>query len=354
VSEQSQPQSQYPQIRIVHHGDGTAEVNGVPVRPGPDEHVRDAAYAAAVALVAHLPGPVVATTVEADGAAFQLTLYPGRTVLAADRPDAADGPDRSTFGLFGAIVRRGAARVPARLPVLRLGWLLTAVIGCVLVAAMAAVLLERGDDSVVRLSVQQQNEAAGAAQPQSAGASPDAPTPAGKMLGALARGSLAGISGLDKASPAAAAGTDPGTPPATMSAPAALPGPPGAGASQDPAPSRPARTRPARPNPAPVGSFRVEGVTLALLGGDKKSPSVTYVITVSANGQAPVTLTYTYTGSRSGGSVTRTVTLSGETDYAVTGEIPGRPYCGQAVSVRAWTSPAAGTGAVSAVTTPGC
>lgn len=355
MSDQNRPQSQYPQIQIVHRADGTAEVNGVPVDPAPDQHVRDAAYAAAVALVAHCPGPVVATSVEADGAAFRLTLYPGRSVLAADPPDAADRGCRRAFAFFGGIARRGAASMPTRLPVLRLGWLLTAVIGCVLVAAMAAVLLERGDGSLVRLSVQQQKEAADPGLPQAVGSAPSAPTTVGKVLGALAQGGVAGISRLAGASPAAPAPAGAAGPAATATAPAALPGPPAPSASQGPDSGRPApATRPARPNPAPAGSFRVEGVTLALLGGDKKSPSVTYVITVSANGRDPVTLTYTYSGSGSGAAVARTMTLSGETDYAVTGEIPGRAYCGQTVTVTAWTSPAAGSGTVSAVTTPGC
>jgi hypothetical protein len=356
VSDQNRPQNQYPQIQIAHRADGTAEVNGVRVDPAPGQHVRDAAYAAAVALVAHCPGPVVATSVEADGAAFQLTLYPGRSVLAADLPDAADRGRRRASGFFDGIARRGAAVTPSRLPVLRLGWLMTAVIGCVLVAAMAAVLLERGDSSLVRLSVQQQKEAADSGSPQAAGSAPSAPTTVGEVLGALAQGGVAGITGLGKAaSPASAARSGAGSPAPAATVPAALPGPPGQGASQNPEPGRsvPA-TRPARPNPAPAGSFRVEGVTLALLGGDKKSPSVTYVITVSANGQSPVTLTYTYSGSRGGATVTRSMTLSGETEYAVTGEIPGRPYCGQTVSVSAWTFPAAGSGTVSAVTTPGC
>lgn len=356
MSEQNGPQSQYPQIRIVHRADGTAVVDGVPVRTKPGEHVRDAAYAAAVALVARAPGPVVAVSVEPDGTEYPLTLYPRHPAFAAGDAGAAAGRAQRTYAVADRIVRRGVAALPTRLPVLRLGWLLAAVFGCVLVATVTAVLLESSGTSVVRLSVEQQKDPADAGPQQAAGSWPAAgPTTAGNALGALAQRGVAGISLPAKPSgPSTRPAAGLAGPASAATAPAALPSPPGGNPSQ-PSGSRPApSTAPARPDPAPAGPVTVRQVSLALLGGDKKDPSVTYVITLSTSSPNPVTLTYSYAGSRGTAAETRSVTLSGETEYAVTGVIAGRPYCGQTVSVRAWTSPAAATGAVGALTTPGC
>lgn len=349
MSEQNE--SHPPRIRIVYRADGTAEVNGVAVRVDPGRDVRDAAYAAAVALIAQAPGPVVALSIEPDGTAYPLTLYPGRTVLGIDESVPADRRDRWIPG--GGLLPRRIATMPSRLPVLRLGWLLTAVIGCVVVAAMAAVLLHRDESSVVRLSIEQQNGSLGSAAPQAAEPPAIVPvTTAGKALGGLASRVAAEISRQPKGSPSAPGPAGHGIP-ATAGTGTASTGSASAGSSQDSG-GQTGPTRTSRPDPTSAGTFTVGEVTLVLIGGDKKDPSLTYVITVSANGTKPVTLTYTYSGSGNGAAVTRSTTLSGETDYAVTGQLPARSYCGQTVTMRVSTSPASDTGTAVAATTPGC
>jgi hypothetical protein len=397
VSEQNQPR--LPQVRIVHRPDGTAEVNGVTVWPEPGGDVRDAAYAAAVALVANSPGPVLAASVEADGTVYPLTLYPSRFAFPPEAPDAAPGRSRrsrsprssrssrwaGSGGLGLGLLRRGGNRGASGtgsggaaggsrltrltlLPTLRLGWLLTAVIGCVLVAVMAAVLIERDSPSLVRLSVDQQNQDVGSAQPQDAATQPDAAHAARRGLGRRAPGETggaidasgpgaqppAGPSGMASSGGAGAAA--PGAEPsAAPTAPAeAPPAPPSNGVSPTPdtQPAPPGSTN--HPKPTPTGPLAVSNLTLVLVGGNKSEPDVDFLMTVSANGPGPVTLTYSYAGKRGGPVVTRRLTLSGETDYAVPGQIVAKPYCGQTVTMRAATSPTAANGVADASATPGC
>ena len=360
MSEQNQ--SRFPQIRIVYLPDGTAEVNGAPVWPEPGVDLRDAAYAAAVALVADAPGPVLAASVEADGTVYPLTLYPARTAFPADGPGAAGRrrPGRAGSGI--GLLRGGVGL--ARLPTLRLGWLLTAVIGCVLVAAMAAVLLDRDDPSLVRLSVDQQNEEVGSAQPQSsADPRPDAALAGGRALGRLAPGvpgRAVGASGPGGMAAAAASGAASGTAAQagqTSAAPTASATTPPATASDTPSQTPDAQPAPpgsARPKPSPTGRAAVTGVTLVLVGGQKTDPDLDFLMTVSANDPSPVMLTYSYTGSKGGAVVTRRLQLSGETEYTVPGQIAAKPYCGQTVTMRATTFPASANGPVNASAMPGC
>lgn len=363
MSEQNQPR--FPQIRIVHHPDGTAEVNGVAVWPQPGVDVRDAAYAAAVALVAKAPGPVLASSVEADGTVYPLTLYPAPLPFPADEAHAAGGRRgrlaRSGLGLL----RRGGGGGLARLRTLRVGWLLTAMIGCVLVAVMAAVLLDRDDPSLVRLSVDQQNEELASAQPQdSAATQPDAARAAGRVLGRLAPGEpgravgARGPGGLIAAGASGAASGTAARPGQTGAAPTpsstASSAPASGGASQTPDAQPVPPPGSGRPKPTPTGPLAVTGLTLVLVGGNKTEPDLDFLMTVSASGPSPVLLTYSYTGSRGGAVVTRRLKLSGETEYAVPGQIAAKPYCGQTVTMRATSFPSAANGAVSASATPGC
>jgi hypothetical protein len=364
VSEQNQPR--FPQIRIVHHPDGTAEVNGVIVWPQPGVDVRDAAYAAAVALVANAPGPVLATSVEADGTVYPLTLYPAPIPFPADEAYTAGGRRggrRARSGL--GLLRRGGGMGLARLPTLRLGWLLTAVIGCVLVAVMAAVLLERDDPSLVRLSVDQQNEELASAQPQSSSTAtqPDAAQAAGQAPGPLAPGEpgravgARGPSGLVAAGAngaasgtAAQAGQTGGAPTPSATAPSHTAS---GGTSQTPD-AQPVPPGSARPKPTSTGPLAVTGLALVLVGGNKTEPDLDFLMTVSASGPGPVMLTYSYAGSKGGAVVTRRLKLSGETEYAVPGQIAAKSYCGQTVTMHATSSPGAANGRVSAAATPGC
>jgi hypothetical protein len=115
------------------------------------------------------------------------------------------------------------------------------------------------------------------------------------------------------------------------------------------------------PRPKPVGArpFAVTGATVALVGAGKGGAGkdgavVDYAITVSTNGPNPVTLTYRYAGGSGAAPVSRTVVLSGQTEYAVTGAISARPYCGGNLAMHISTSPAAGNGSVAAAMTPNC
>jgi hypothetical protein len=93
---------------------------------------------------------------------------------------------------------------------------------------------------------------------------------------------------------------------------------------------------------------------LALVGGDQSDPSIAYVATISTSSTAPVTLTYSYAGTGGRATVTRTVMLSGDTNYVVANLIPAQPYCGGPVTMTVFTSPAAKNGPVTATAQPGC
>lgn len=335
---------QPPSVRIVHHADGTAEVDGVPVPVEPGQDPRDAAYLAAVQLVAGAGGPVAATRVEADGREYPLMLYPVPAVLAAGGAGAGAA---GAMGIGGAGVGAGKPlrRRSRRQPALGVGWLVAAACACVLLSVLATLLLQKGSPPVVRLSVDTESATAHApvamaigtamrVQPQR-GASgaraatlkpkPSRPTPSpiARTGGRNSAGGTVGASG----------GTSQGS---GLGAPAPAPGP-----------------RP-RPRPGGGGQGSVSDVTLALIGGGKIVPDVSYVITVSTTSTAPVTLTYTYSGGSGGAPVTKSEVLSGQTEYAIVGLIPAQPYCGGSVTMTAATYPMAGNGTASATSRPSC
>lgn len=128
-------------MRIVHHADGTAEVNGAAVVVEPGEDVRKAAYLAALdVLAASGVTPVAATRVEPDGTEYPFTLYPGRIVVVASR----------------------SSRMRRALGSLRLGWLAAAACGCVLLTMLATVLLRANDPGLGRTGPNARRVEAGA------------------------------------------------------------------------------------------------------------------------------------------------------------------------------------------------
>jgi hypothetical protein len=249
-----------------------------------------------------------------------------------------------------------------------LGWLAAAACGCVLLAMTATVLLRQNDPALVRLTVNHMNQDDG---PIGSAAGATARTPAVRAIGqgiaesawhsvlAPTADTAGGAVGDDGRGPGpAAAPTASGRAGARQPGAAGSAGAGGAGAPE-PGVSQAPKTLPApapgpRPRPSAGQPFAVTDLTLALVGGDKGDPEFAYVITVSTDGPNPVTLTIGYPGPAGAAAVTRTVVLSGQTEYALAATIPGQPYCGTSLTMRAATSPAAGNGAVSATSTPGC
>jgi hypothetical protein len=349
----------YREVRIVYHADGSASVNGVPVAVEPGRDMRDAAYQAAVELVAAsgITDPVPATSVEPDGAAYQVTLYPTRTVLAADAAVAAAGsaPLAGSAGVGGV----GAASALHRVrrawyrPTLSVSWLAAAACACVLLSVLATVLLRENGPSVVRLSVDTENDP---------GHSPAARTMGRAIATAPGVMSTASVRALAKKAAAAKPSVSP--PPMRLHASTA-PAPgigvqPTPGLPPEPQPSKtvptPAPTPSAKPTPTPSSAkpVAVTNLALALVGGDNTDQSIAFVATASTNSTAPVTLTYTYAGSKGRAPVTQSVTLSGHTNYVIADLIPVQPYCGGPVTMTVSTSPAARTGSVTETTQPGC
>ena len=297
-------------MRIVHHADGTAEVNGLPVTVRPGQDVREAAYLTAVALVSSLAGagggaPVPATRVEPDGTQYPLMLYPARTQFAADLSKTRTNPTLATQTLRG-------------LASLRLRWLVPVACGCVLLTALTTVLLHTSEPEAAQSAV-------------SAGVTESAPSPSST---GDARAVSAGMVGdADRARASAS--------PAENSAhPAPLPS--------------------ARPNTAASPTARqttghpaVGDMALALFGGDRDDPAVSYILTLTADDTGPITLTYVYSGSKAPGG-TRTEVLSGQTQYALAGTIPGQAFCGGTVTMRVSTRPQAANGTVTARTMQAC
>jgi len=397
-------------VRIAYQADGSATVNGLPVTIEPGQNVRDAAYQAAVGLVmaAGASGPVAATSVEADGARYPLTLYPLKAVLAANAlvnaaaisaagnaaagggagdagsmgagaagtgaaggPGAADPTAVGGAGVDGAIglgitggfegQYRRARRAWYR-PTLSISWLVAGACACVLLSVLATVLLRQNDPSLVRLSVDTENEvghsAAARAMGRAMASLPDAvskPTAkasaskhpvapsASPLAHPPAKGSAVGDdSGNDSGSSGSSGNsyevgsTSVGVPQPTNTIPKPVPGP---------------KPKPAPDSPAPAA---VTDLTVALVGGDRTDPSLAYVITVSTSNTNPVTLTYTYAGSRGRGTVKHGIVLSGDSEYVLSDLIPAQPYCGGAVTMTVATSPAADNGTVVATTQPGC
>jgi hypothetical protein len=94
-------------------------------------------------------------------------------------------------------------------------------------------------------------------------------------------------------------------------------------------------------------------MALALFGGDHDDPEVSYILTVTATDTEPITLTYVYYGSKAPGG-TRTQVLSGQTEYALAGTIPGQAFCGGSVTMRVSSRPKAANGTVTARTMQAC
>jgi len=399
-------------VRIAYHADGSATVNDVPVAVEPGQNVRDAAYQAAVGLVmaAGASGPVAATSVEADGTPYPLTLYPLKAVLAANAlvnaaaisaagnaaagggageagavragaagTSAVGGPGAADPTAVGGAAADGAiglgiaggfegqyrrARRAWYRPTLSISWLVAGACACVLLSVLATVLLRQNDPSLVRLSVDTENEVGHSAAARAMGramaslpdvvSKPTAKASASKHPAAPSASPLAhppakastvgddsgndggNNSGGSRDGGYDAGSTSVGVPQPTNTVPKPVPGP---------------KPKPAPDSPAPAS---VTDLTVALVGGDRTDKSLAYVITVSTSNPNPVTLTYTYGGSRGRGTVKRSIVLSGDSEYVLPGLILAQPYCGGAVTMTVATSPIADDGTVVATTQPGC
>jgi hypothetical protein len=344
------PPSTYGEVRIVHRPDGTATVNGAPIAVQPGQDPRDAAYQAAVELAVSLgaTGPVVATSVEPDGAAYPVTLYPTPAALAAADASAASVGAASAFNR----VRRAWYR-----PTLSVSWLAAAAFACVLLSVLATVLLREGGPSVVRLSVDTESDPAHAPGTRSAGraiaTAPGAMTSASvralakKAAAAGARPSASPSPALSHASTAAVPGI--GIQPTTGLPPVTQP----STTAPSPTPSSSPKPTPT-PTPTSTKPAAVTNLALSLVGGDSSDQSIAFVATASTDGTGPITLTYTYAGTKGPAPVTQTVRLSGHTNYMLADLIPAQPYCGGPVTMTVSTSPAAKTGSVTETAQPGC
>jgi hypothetical protein len=332
----------YGEVRIVYRADGTATVNGAPVVIGPGQDMRDAAYQAAVALAvaSGATGPVVATSVEPDGVAYPVTLYPSRAASAAAEAAPAG------VGAAGALhrVRRAWYR-----PTLSVSWMAAAACACVLLSVLATVLLHEDGPPTVRLSVDTENNPTRTPAAQSIGhAVSTAPgVTSTERIRALAKRAAAATPSAS-AAPSASRSTVAAVPGVFAQPTPGLPGPqPSHGTivpSQDPGTSPSGGTK----------RVAVTGLTLSMVGGDQSHQNIAYVATVTTSNSEPVTLTYTYSGAGGRAAVTRTVQLSGSTNYVVANLIPSQPYCGGPVTMTASTSPAAKTGPATASAQPGC
>ncbi|HET9167806.1 MAG TPA: hypothetical protein VFN97_00175 [Actinospica sp.] len=338
------PSSTHGEVRIVYHADGSASVNDAPVAVGPGQDLRDAAYQAAVGLAVSsgATGPVVASSVEPDGAVYPVTLYPSAAALAAAETGAAGA---ATSGALDR-VRRAWYQ-----PTLRVSWLAAAACACVLVSVLATLLLHEDGPPVVSLSVDTENDPSHSPEARAMGHA------IAKVPGVLMTES---VRALAKKAAAAKPADSP-----TAAQPRVSPAPvPDIGAQ--PTPGLPPATQPsttsaapspsAKPTPSPSSTkpAAVTNLTLALVGGDQSDQTIAYVATVGTSNTSPVTLTYTYSGTGGRASVTRTVQLSGHTNYVLADLIPAQPYCGGPVTMTATTSPIAKNGVVTATAQPGC
>jgi hypothetical protein len=288
-------------------------------------------------------GPVVATSVEPDGAAYPVTLYPTAAALAAAGA-AASGASESAFNR----VRRAWYH-----PTLSVSWLAAAACACVLLSVLATVLLHEDGPPVVRLSVDTENDPghSPAAQPMDHAVA--------KAPGVLTTASIRAL-----AKKAAAVMPSASATPITLHASTApVPGigtQPTPGLPPVPQPSNTASTPSPSPKPTPTPTpsitkpATVTNLTLALVGGDQSDQTIAYVATVSTGSTAPVTLTYTYAGTGGRAPVTRTMPLSGRTSYVIADLIPAQPYCGGPVTMTAYTTPVAKNGLATATAQPGC
>lgn len=319
-----------PTVLIVHHPDGSADVNGVPIPVAPGQDTREAAYLAAVALVADTgTAPVAAMRVEADGTQYPFTIYPGRTVLAAD---LSTKPRRALASFKPNRLAAGAC-------------------GCILVAALAATLTYLNNTSADQTDM----------------GSNLANTTPGSFSGGSTRAAGADVARGTRNALTALRGSIPGSARGTGER---------SSASDAAAAASSARSRlspglhsgahdPSRPFPAgwPPGSFRrlhaapstaVGDLTLALIGGQSFDPDIAYVITVSTSTTAPIILTYSYSGSRGSLTSTHEEVLSGQTEYMLSDTIPSNVFCGGTVTMQASTQPRSATGPVTATTTQEC
>ena len=370
-------QSSLPDIRIAYHADGSATVNRVPVAVEPGQDVRDAAYQAAVGLVvaAGASGPVAATSVEADGTEYPLTLYPLKAVAAANAlvnaaaevdsaggVGAVAGDDAAGLGVGAASGLEGQyrrARHAWYRPTLSMSWLVAGACACMMLSVLATVLLRENDPSVVRLSVDTENEAGHSSAARAIGRAMASEPAVGSKP--TARASASKHPAKPTASPHAGAS-------ASASAAGRVTGSIGGGDTGGGGlgnvfggGSQPSRTIP-RPAPSPKprsapgnsGSAEVTNLTVALVGGDQTGVGVAYVITVATSNTNPVTLTYTYGGKGGRATVKRSVVLSGQTSYTLADLILAQPYCGGVVTMRASTSPVASSGTVTAAAKSGC
>jgi hypothetical protein len=333
------------EVRIVHHADGTATVNGVPVTAGPGQDTRDAAYQAAVELVSSLgaTGPVPAMSVEPDGAAYRITLYPVHGVFAVEASLVGAAGGVGAVSAFHR-VRRAWYR-----PRLNVSWLAAAAFACVLLSVLATVLLHEDGPSVVSLSVDTRNDA---------GHSPTAESIGRAIATAPGIMTTASVRALAKKAAAAKSGA-PATPAPSQVSVTPIPVIGAQPTTGLPPTSQPLRTS-ASASPSPTGSstnakaVSVTDLSLALVGADTMNPNVAFVATASTTTTAPITLTYSYAGTKGRAPVTETVQLSGRTNYAVAGLFPAQPYCGGPVTMTVSTSPAAKNGSVTESAQPGC
>jgi hypothetical protein len=339
------PSSTYGEVRIVYHADGTASVNDALVAVGPGRDLRDAAYQVAVGVAVSMgaTGPVVATSVEPDGAAYPVTLYPSAAALAA----AGAGASVASESAFNR-VRRAWYH-----PTLSVSWLAAAACACVLLSVLATVLLHEDGPPVVRLSVDTEND--------------PGHSPAAQPMGhAVAKAPVVLTTASIRALAKKAAATKPSASPTpvephvsaapvpvigTQPTPGLPPVPQPSNTTSTPSPSlRPTPT----PTPSSTKPATVTNLTLALVGGDQSDQTIAYVATVSTSSTAPVTLTYTYSGTGGRATVTRTMSLSGHTSYVIADLIPTQAYCGGPVTMTAYTTPVAKNGLTTATAQPGC
>jgi hypothetical protein len=351
----------------MYHADGSATVNDVPVAVEPGQNVRDAAYQVAVGLVvaAGANGPVSATSTEADGTKYPLTLYPLKAVAAANAlanaaatadsaggagapsgDDAASAGAGATSGIEGQLRR---ARHAWYRPSLSVSWLVAGACSCVMLSVLATVLILENGPSVVRLSVDTEND--------------DGHTSAARSIGrTMASLPDVAVTTSDEPTAKATKGKHPAaartaSPHAGASAHAAA----GHAAKTSDNSSQPTGTGPRRASgpelrSAPGNSERtqVTNLSVVLVGEAKMDLAVAYVITVTTSNASPITLTYTYAGAGGRTAVRRHVVLSGQTVYALADLFPAQPYCGGVVTMTAFTSPAANNGTVTTTTQPGC
>ena len=387
-------QSRIPDVRITYHANGSARVNDVPVvATEPGKSVRDTAYQVAVALVvaAGASEPVAATSVEPDGTAYPITLYPLKAVAAGasavvgaaavlnmserGRKSGATSPNGESLNNSGIGAGGGADDLVASLegpyrrarrawyrPRLSMSWLVAGACASVLVSVLTTVLLRENDPSFVRLSVDTENAV-----------THSPPVPAMGEAMASMRDAVPGSGSNTKAAKTTGPGAQKRPQPPKASPHTQSDGQASSGDTQNgadtgaddttdglPQPSNTVPLPAPGPKPKPASgnagkpAAAVTNLAVALVGGDQSDELMAYVITVSTSNASPVTLTYTYAGAKGRAPVKRSVVLSGQTNYALADVIPAQPYCGGLVTLSASSTPAASNGKATATAPPGC